>query len=600
MSSNLEFSKIMKKWLCVVLLSAISSMTIASCAADAPQIETQGAAEIIIWPRQTSDELFVARETLQPFYVMAYARGERIEGATKVEISAPANWQIWRGSDAPKPGVLPATQAQTLAFDVTPRATKDSADSKDYSAALSGANILLVARALPGAQAGSTLELLWKSENKILAERKVALVPLELSRAETAPTNSTYVAMWMNDPKFNAQTMADVYRGLRRAGVDSVIITRAMFEKNRDVLRELKMQVWISQWWGFRDYLPTAPPPEAVSKMKDGTINSKRWSPTYMAEGDARFIEGVENIADELKEMDGIAGLLLDYELGAEGLNADYGAASQAAFERVIGEKIADWPAAVLTGGKLEEKWIDFRNDQSEAYVSWFRTIIRERAPGLQLSVSTSGATGTPDDMNRRLAATDIGQLSRASDTVFPQLYSWTSSLPQQLDRFNEKLELGRTTLAGTQSKTYPLVGSLAGGRIALAQPKYLRTQILDWWFHGADGFGVWQYFYGVDGRYLQMASELSTLFDAAGARPESDVPETVLSAQPTKTLQIFQRQSEEGKTLFVGLFNYSGSEIKVPLKVLAGSKWRLGKMEKSEATIAPWSARVVKLSAAN
>jgi hypothetical protein len=403
----------------------------------------------------------------------------------------------------------------------------------------------------------------------------------------------------MNDPKFNAQTMTEVYRGLRRSGVDTVIITRAMFAQNRDALRELKMNVWISQWWGFREYLPIAPPKEAFSTMKDGSVNSKRWSPTYMAEGGADFVKGMENIADELKAMDGIAGLLLDYEPGAEGLDADYGAASHAAFEKVIGEKIADWPAAVLPGGKLEEKWINFRNDQSEAYANWFRKILRDRAPALQLAVSTSGATGKPDDMNRRLAATDITQLSRASDAAFPQLYSWTSELPQQLDRFNEKLELGRSTLAGTQSKTYPLVGSMAG-KAARSDPKYLRTQILDWWFHGADGVGIWQYFYGVDGRYMQMASELSALFQAAGAQPKGAAPQMILSTQPTKTLQIFQRQSADGKTLFVGIFNYSAQEIKVPLKVSADSKWRLGKAEAATATIAPWSAQIVRLSAAD
>lgn len=556
--------------------------------------------EIIVWPHQNRDQLFVARETTQPLYVMVFARGEKIEGATKIEITVPQNWQVWRGSDAPPaPGVLP-TQPQVLSFDVTLRATKDKAGLKDYSAALSAGNVLLVARALPSAQAGSTLGLRWLHGNETLAERKVALMPVVLPSSKISSDGKTNVAMWMNDPRFNPQTAAEVYRGLRRAGVDTVLITRAMFTQNHEVLRELKMTVWICQWWGFREYLPVAPPPEAASTMKDGTTNSKRWSPTYMAGGGAAFVKGVENIADELKAMDGIAGLVLDYEPGAEGLDADYGAASRAAFEKAIGEKVADWPAAVLTGGKLEEKWIDFRNDQSEAYVRTFQKILREHAPNLRVSVSTSGATGKPDDMNRRLAATDITQLSRVSDTIFPQLYSWTAELPKQLDRFNEKLELGRSTLAGTQSKTIPLVGSLAGGRIALAEPKYLRTQILDWWFHGADGFGVWQYFYGVDGRYLQMTSELSALFQEAGELPKTVAPKMILSAQPTKTLQIFQRQSADGKIVFVGIFNYSAGEIKVPLQVSADGKWRLDKAESTEATIAPWSAQVVKVSAAD
>lgn len=579
----------MQKLFRAVLLALTFSMIDAPRAIALP-------AEIIVWPHQTRDELFVARETVQPFYVMAFARGAKIEGATQIEISVPAHWQVWRGSDAPPTsGVLPAP-AQLLSFDITPRATKDNAGSKDYSAALSAGNVLLVARALPLAGAGSTLELRWKRAGEILAERKVALMPVDLpAKVSSGQTN---VAMWLNDPKFNAQTMAEVYRGLRRAGVDSVIITRAMFAQSQNILRELKMTVWISQWWGFRDYLPVAPPPEAAATMKNGATNSQRWSPTYMAQGGAAFVEGVKNIADELKAMDGIAGLLLDYEPGAEGLDADYGQSSRAAFEKVVGEKIADWPAAVLTGGKWQEQWIDFRNDQSEAYVRAFQNILRERAPGLLLAVSTSGATGTEDDPNRRLAATDIRQLSRAADVVFPQLYSWTSALPAQWDRFNEKLELGRTTLAGTKCKTIPLVGSLAGGKIPLAEPKFLRTQILDWWFHGADGFGIWQYFYGVDGRYLQMTSELAALFQEAGTQPKSE--ESVVNVPPMNDLKILYRTSADGKTLFVGVFNYSEKEITVPLQTQTKIKWLRDKAEPTEATIAPWSAEIVKFSAAN
>ncbi len=98
----------------------------------------------------------------------------------------------------------------------------------------------------------------------------------------------------------------------------------------------------------------------------------------------------------------------------------------------------------------------------------------------------------------------------------------------------------------------------------------------------------------------MHLASELSALFQEAGKQPKYLLLKPVLVIPANDTLQIFQRQSADGKTLFVRLLNYSAREIKVPLKVQIGSKWRLGKADATEATIAPWSAQVVKLPAAN
>ncbi len=391
----------------------------------------------------------------------------------------------------------------------------------------------------------------------------------------------------------NTETMAEVYRGLRRAGVDYVVINKSVYQQTKKSLHELRIKVFVQQWWKFRSYMPSPPPPEAYSTLKDRSIDRNRWSPTYMAEGGTEFIKAVESIADELKQMDGVYGFMLDYEPGIPGIEADYSEYSRQVFEKYLGKDVTSWPSVVLTGGKYEEEWINFRNDQSEAYVRWFQKIIKQRAPNVRIAVTTSGATGKPDDMNRRLAVTDITQLSRAADSIHPQLYSWTSELPAQLKRFNEKLELGQTTIAGAHAKVYPVVGNMAGER-ALSDPKYLRTQILNWWFHGASGFEIWVDIYGVDGRYMAMVNELAHLFKEAGELPDgSSLENSILTAQSSDNLEILSRRSTNRKTAWVGIFNFDSKPIKVPLQAKEG--WRLSEAGENSVTIAPWTAHVVK-----
>lgn len=565
-----------------MFLGAIS-MTTLSCTSS-----SQAAPEIVVWPHQDSNRLHVARETTQPFYIMAYKRGVEITGATEVEITVPAQWQVWRGSDAP-----PATGVATpqLKLPLTLRTTKDTANSKDYSSSNSAGNALLVARPLP--QAGeASLKLRWLQGATVLAERDVALTPLQLAWQPLQTTGSSITAgMWLNDPKFHTETMDEVYRGLRRSGIDYVIITREMYQQSKEVLHELGIKAIINQWWDFHAYIPGTPPETAYSTLRNGTIDKKRWSPTYMADGGPEFIKQVETIADELNGMEGIYGFMLDYEPGAVGIEADYGAQSRVAFEKYLSKAVSAWPADVLPNGQHEEAWINFRNDQSEAYVRWFQKIMRERAPQVKLSVSTSGATLTAADPNRRLAVTDITQLSNVTDTVHPQLYSWTSKLPAQLERFNDKFKLGHTTIAGSKNGVYTAVGSLAG-RNALAEPAYLRTQILNWWLHGAKGFETWQYFYGVDGRYMAMTNELAALITSAGAHTQP-IDEAILTIASNEAAPVLARQSADGKTAWVGVFNLGPRAIDIPIQAQNG--WRLAPGEKTSARIQPWQAHVVK-----
>jgi len=551
------------------------------------------APEVVVWAHQDSNTLAVAEETAQAFYVMAYTRGVKITANTRVELTVPPNWQIWQGSEAP-PAQAPGSTSQTLTFPWNLRATKDTENSTDYSPANAAANVLLVARCSKSASK-STLRLRWLQDSQVIAQRDVTLKPVPLKwKFDKSLNDQMRTGMWLNDPHFNPQTMAEIYKGLYRSGINYVFITKAMFLQNQAILRQLGMKVFINQWWTFKDYMPDTPPAEAYSTMIDGFINKTRWSPTYMAQGKPAFISGIEKVVAELQQLDGISGFMLDYEPGRAGIEADYGTASREAFEKYLGRKVLSWPQDVLENGKDQDAWINFRNDQSEAYIGWFQKIMKERAPQLRLAVSTSGATGKPDDPNRRLAATDITQFSRVADSIHPQLYSWSFDLrsPSQLTRFRDKLELGRTTVAGAHSPVYPAVGSMYGN-LHLSNPDYLRTQILYWWFYGADGFEIWQYFYGVDGDYLTLANEMTHLFQVAGKQPGGQPAEEIITAQSANKLCILNRKNADASAAWVGLFNLNATPAQVSIQPEAG--WRLAPDEIKTFTIAPWTVHVVK-----
>ena len=569
-----------------LILAFVLSLTCTACAKS-----PESPSEIVVWPHQNTNSLAVARETAQAFYIMGYTRGASITGATSVQLTIPAYWQVWNGSEAP-PKNDAANQPRTLNFTWKIRSTKDASGSADYSAAKSAGNLLLVIR--PTAQAmESTLHLRWMQDSRVIAQRDVTLKPVPLRWTFDQSLNHQMRAgMWLNDPHFNAETMAEIYRGLYRAGINYVIISKAMYLQNKTVLHQLGMKVFVNQWWKYNEYVPGVPPAEAAATLKDGSVDPKRWSPTYMAEGGKAFIQQVEQVADELKQMDGVYGLMLDYEPGAIGMDADYGDHSRQLFEKYLGRKVLSWPADVLPNGKDEAAWINFRNDQSEAYVKWFKTILQERAPKVLLAVSTSGATGKPDDPNRVLAATDITQLSRVSDSIHPQLYSWTSALPAQLPRFMDKMELGKTTIAGADAPVYPAVRSLAG-KWPLSDPLYLRTQILYWWFGGADGFEVWQYFYGVDGNYLALANEMTHLFQEAGNQPGGKPTDEIITAESADSLRILSRKNADSSAAWAGIFNLNATPAKVSIQPEAG--WRLVPGEAAAFTIAPWTVQVVK-----
>jgi len=551
--------------------------------------------EVVTWPYHIDKRLSVAQNTIQPFYLMVYDRQAVITGVSNVEISMPAGWQIWLGSNPP-PKL--SEEQESVKFSVEIKAHVKS-NTADYRAAKSAGNLLLVVRPLNNAVSNAVMTLKWSQNGQTLAtsEVKLELLPL-LCKVQYDNNSKPMIGLWINDPKFDSATMDELYRSFHLIGVNYVIISPAMFMRNAKILKELGMKVFINQWWNYHAYVPGKVPPEAVSTLKDGKIDINRWSPTYMANGGKVFLDRIRAIVNELKKYDGVYGLMLDYEPGIKGIDADYGQTSKITFEEHLGQAVADWPKDVLPGGNLEEKWIDFRCSQSVAYVNWFKKIMQEQTPNLKLAVSTSGASGRKDDINRRLAVTDIDEIGVACDSIHPQLYSWTSKSPGiEMGKFKEKLDLGNTTIKRSTRPVYTTVGSASTGAIHEADPRYLRMQILNWWLQGENmaGVDVWQYFYGVDGRYMGMLNELAGLFTDAGEKPNSEKNfsiNEVLQNPADVNLQAFCRKSRDKKKAWIGFFNFSNNPVSV--KTAGNDKWQA--VVADEATkVEPWSVLLVK-----
>jgi hypothetical protein len=91
----------------------------------------------------------------------------------------------------------------------------------------------------------------------------------------------------------------------------------------------------------------------------------------------------------------------------------------------------------------------------------------------------------------------------------------------------------------------------------------------------------------------MAMTNELANLFQEAGDQPDKSTPGAILTVQPSNNLEILHRESTDKKVAWAGIFNFSSQPIEVPLK--AQAHWRSGEGQPDSATIAPWTAFVVK-----
>lgn len=108
-------------------------------------------------------------------------------------------------------------------------------------------------------------------------------------------------------------------------------------------------------------------------------------------------------------------------------------------------------------------------------------------------------------------------------------------------------------------------------------------------------GVDVWQYFYGVDGRYMGMLNELAGLFTDAGEKPNSEKSfsiNEVLQNPADVNLQALCRKSRDEKKAWIGFFNFSNNPVSV--KTAGNDKWQA--VVADEATkVEPWSVLLVK-----
>ncbi len=546
--------------------------------------------EIVTWPYHADGRLSVLEDGVQPFYVMAYDRKAELTGATRIEIDLPDRYQLWDGREAPP-------EAATAAFHgVIPLRRHRPSRPGSYRSSESAGNLLLVLRPLPGAAPRATARIRWFQDQRLLAEREIRIELLRLPHKIVYSADARpMVGLWVNNPRFHPETLKLLYRSFAAAGVNYLILDRDLAERSTVMLQPLGIKIFLNQWWPYHGYLPGAPPPEAQSTLKDGSADAARWSPTYMAENGDAFRQELDRIAAALRGHDGIYGLMLDYEPTAKGMDADYGEASRRAFERSLGKTVANWPGDALPGGTLFIDWVAFRCRQSTAYVEHFRTRLRQDLPGFRLAVSTSGASGRPDDINRNLAATDIAEISVACDSIHPQLYSWTTRLDaRELPRFTDKLELGLTTLARASGPVYVCLGS-SSGTSPEADPEVLKIQLYNWWLSGRNfaGVEIWQYFYGVDARYLVMLNEAAALMLEAGAMPkQAFAPADLLADRPDPALRPAARLAADERTAWLGVTNLGGEAR--PFSARPRPGWKLASPA-PESAVAPRSFRLLR-----
>lgn len=546
---------------------------------------------VVIWPYDLNKKLSVIKGGVQPFYVALFNKGLTSYDSAELEFSIPEGWQIWLGAEAPPDKKY---FRKSAIYSINKLVDK-KIDKGNYQISEACGTVIIIIRAMENAKDTDIMKICWKKDGQLLSEIEYTLSLLNLNTSALSDIKSKpMIGMWVNDPKFHRDTMSEFYRTLKLVGVDYVIIPLELYIKSSDMLKDLSLKVYINQWWPYDYYVPGDVPEDAFSILSDGTVDKKRWSPTYMSEGGDAFIGEIKNITNKLNSLASVYALMLDYEPTSKGIDADYSMKSKRAFEKYLRQNIENWPEDVLENGKFEEEWIDFRCQQSLDYVAWFGREIKKNLPELKLAVSSSGATGKRNDENRRKAVTDISKLGDVCNEIHPQLYSYGKN-GLVFKKFIDKKNLGDSTMKRSLAPVYPAVACGDKNSVSSVKSEYLRAQLLYWWFchENMHGFEIWQYFYGVDGNYMMMINELYSLFtEARKMNMKKNIAfDRILLSTPDDRLIVNACISENKKTAWVVFFNFTNATIN--LQITPNDNWKLYSeiTKKSE----PLSANIVK-----
>lgn len=144
-----------------------------------------------------------------------------------------------------------------------------------------------------------------------------------------------------------------------------------------------------------------------------------------------------------------IDGLQYDY-MRLPGDKYCYCDACRAGFEKLLGERVADWPAAVSPGGPLEGRYLDYLCDTVSRFVEEMKPVLKKAKPNIVISVavwannSTSRNVGVRQDWGKWVAG---GWL----DFVAPMNYGnkWI------IDRFEEYARAEAKNVAGRVPLVY-------------------------------------------------------------------------------------------------------------------------------------------------
>jgi uncharacterized lipoprotein YddW (UPF0748 family) len=203
----------------------------------------------------------------------------------------------------------------------------------------------------------------------------------------------------------------------------------------------LEVHPWTIEW----SHAPKDTPPERLVHDKDGNTEP------FLCPSVEANRALMRDMLLELASRYDIDGLQYDY-MRLPGDKYCYCDACRAGFEKLIGERVADWPAGVSKGGPLEARYLDYLCDTVSGFVEQMKPILKKAKPNIVISVavwannSTSRNVGVRQDWGNWVAG---GWL----DFVAPMNYGnkWI------VDRFPEYAEAEAKNVAGRLPLVYGL-----------------------------------------------------------------------------------------------------------------------------------------------
>jgi len=307
-------------------------------------------------------------------------------------------------------------------------------------------------------------------------------------------------------------------------------------------LRAQRLEVDLTNAWDYSVFAPTEPPEEArACNEKLERIPGNAWCPTYVGQRGSAWERAVRpSVTEAIKKIGG-DGYMLDYEgAAAPGYNACnicFCERCRAAYAKALGGEAAglQWPADVRPGGKLHQKWLDWRCQQGALYVKNIADLAREGNPKARTYTWSGGYYKPyPQHLSYSQACSDITKFAPylTAPTVGTYVYpnDPAKALVPDPDFGVDPGNWGKGLLdmisvvkwTAEALRPQPVIPCVSGGHTPggsatpLASIGLLRYQILNHILDGATGVDFWGTGPFEDGRYLAFLAELANIFERA------------------------------------------------------------------------------------